>query len=142
MAEGGPEPYGTGMTASTLGALPKVGAAATRAFNSAGYTTLKGLPGVCRAELSKLHGVGPKALHVIEEALQEHGRVLTWSPLRHRMPGCGACCPTARAGRDASVSSGPESFPRPVKRVSVISCDKWRCFCTAPCRPRTTPRGA
>jgi hypothetical protein len=46
-------------------------------LNAAGYTTLKELAGVSRAELSKLHGVGPKALHVIEEALQEHGPVLT-----------------------------------------------------------------
>ena len=69
MAEGGPGPYGIGMSASTLEALPKVGAPATRALNAAGYTTLKELAGVSRAELSKLHGVGPKALHVIEEAL-------------------------------------------------------------------------
>jgi hypothetical protein len=61
---------------TSLDALPRVGAPATRALNAAGYTTLKGLAGVPRAELSKLHGVGPKALRIIEEALQEHGLAL------------------------------------------------------------------
>lgn len=98
MADGGPEPYGIGMTASTLDALPAVGAPATRALNAAGYTTLRGLAGVSRAELSKLHGVGPEALRIIEEALQEHGLALTWRPFLTECPAMAPCCPPGSAG--------------------------------------------
>ncbi|MDW3847728.1 MULTISPECIES: helix-hairpin-helix domain-containing protein [Micromonospora] len=57
---------------SPLDRLPKIGAPATRALNAAGYTTLRQLAGVPRAELARLHGMGPKALGVIEAALAEH----------------------------------------------------------------------
>lgn len=59
-----------------LDALPKVGAPATRALTNAGYTQLRQLAGVPAAELSRLHGFGPKALRLIEEALAEHGLAL------------------------------------------------------------------
>jgi hypothetical protein len=55
----------------SLEALPKIGAPATRALNGAGYTTLRQLAGVPRAELAKLHGMGPKALGIIEAALEQ-----------------------------------------------------------------------
>ena len=57
---------------SSLDTLPKIGAPATRALNGAGYTALRQLAGVPRAELAKLHGMGPKALGIIESALEEH----------------------------------------------------------------------
>ncbi|MBB5113593.1 3-deoxy-D-arabino-heptulosonate 7-phosphate (DAHP) synthase [Micromonospora echinospora] len=57
---------------SSLDSLPKIGAPATRALTAAGYTTLRQLAGVPRAELARLHGMGPKALDVIEAALDEH----------------------------------------------------------------------
>ncbi|MEH0822700.1 MULTISPECIES: DNA-binding protein [unclassified Micromonospora] len=57
---------------SSLHRLPKISAPATRALNAAGYTTLRQLAGVPRAELARLHGMGPKALGVIEAALDEH----------------------------------------------------------------------
>ncbi|MEU2702453.1 MULTISPECIES: helix-hairpin-helix domain-containing protein [Micromonospora] len=57
---------------SSLDRLPKIGAPATRALTAAGYTTLRQLAGVPRAELARLHGMGPKALGVIEAALDEH----------------------------------------------------------------------
>jgi DNA integrity scanning protein DisA with diadenylate cyclase activity len=53
--------------------LPKLGAPATRALLAAGYTELTQLAGVSLRELQKLHGVGPKALRIIEEALAERG---------------------------------------------------------------------
>ena len=56
----------------SLDALPKIGTPATRALNSAGYTSLRQLAGVPRAELAKLHGMGPKALELIEAALKQH----------------------------------------------------------------------
>ncbi|MFY1618475.1 DNA-binding protein [Micromonospora sp. WMMD736] len=53
--------------------LPKVGAPATRALHDAGYTTLRELAGVPRRELAALHGMGPKALDIIQAALEKHG---------------------------------------------------------------------
>jgi hypothetical protein len=53
--------------------LPKIGAPATRALVGAGYTSLRQLAGVPRPQLEKLHGMGPKALGILEAALAEHG---------------------------------------------------------------------
>jgi len=57
--------------------FPRIGAPATRAQNGAGYESLRQLAGVPRGELAKLHGMGPKALRVLEEALEEHGLSLS-----------------------------------------------------------------
>ncbi|MFG1916704.1 DNA-binding protein [Micromonospora sp. NPDC048898] len=57
---------------SPLDTLPKIGAPATRALHGAGYTTLRQLAGVPRSELAKLHGMGPKALGILQTALEEH----------------------------------------------------------------------
>jgi predicted flap endonuclease-1-like 5' DNA nuclease len=59
--------------AAPLDELPKIGAPATRALNNAGYTSLRQLAGVPRAELAKLHGMGPKALRIIEDNLAKQG---------------------------------------------------------------------
>jgi hypothetical protein len=56
-----------------LARLPAIGAPATRALVGAGHRTLRDLAGVPRPELAALHGVGPKALRIIEEALAAHG---------------------------------------------------------------------
>ena len=57
--------------------LPRsIGAPATRALTAAGYTELSQLADVPAAELSKLHGVGPKALRLLQEALQAQGKSL------------------------------------------------------------------
>jgi hypothetical protein len=58
--------------------LPKIGAPATRALASVGITRLDALAGRSRAELLDLHGFGPKALRILEEALAERG--LTMRP--------------------------------------------------------------
>jgi hypothetical protein len=58
--------------ASSLDALPKIGAPATRALQAAGYTKLRDLAGVPRVDLASLHGMGAKALGVLEDALREH----------------------------------------------------------------------
>jgi predicted flap endonuclease-1-like 5' DNA nuclease len=50
-----------------------VGAPAQRALAGAGYTELTQLAGAPQAELKKLHGMGPKALRILQEALQEQG---------------------------------------------------------------------
>ena len=59
--------------AAFLDELPKIGAPATRALNNAGYTSLRQLAGVPRGELAKLHGMGPKALRIIEDNLAKQG---------------------------------------------------------------------
>ena len=59
-----------------LGSLPKIGAPATRALNAAGYSSPSQLAGVPRSELAQLHGLGPKALRIIEEQLEHHGLAL------------------------------------------------------------------
>jgi len=57
--------------------FPKgIGAPATRALVGAGYSRLGQLPGVPVAELKKLHGMGPKALRILQQALEREGRSL------------------------------------------------------------------
>jgi predicted flap endonuclease-1-like 5' DNA nuclease len=56
-----------------LDELPKIGAPATRALHNAGLTTLRQVADVPRNELAALHGMGPKALRILDEALAEHG---------------------------------------------------------------------
>ncbi len=58
---------------TALGSLPKIGAPATRALAAAGYTSLPELAGANRSQLGALHGVGPKALRIIEDELAQHG---------------------------------------------------------------------
>ncbi|GAA1023951.1 methyltransferase domain-containing protein [Acrocarpospora pleiomorpha] len=53
--------------------LPKVGAPARRALAGAGYTNLEQLADVTEAELLRLHGMGPKAMGMLREALSRHG---------------------------------------------------------------------
>jgi uncharacterized protein YdhG (YjbR/CyaY superfamily) len=54
--------------------LPKIGKPATQALEAAGYTNLKQLINVTEAELAQLHGMGPKALGILREALKAEGR--------------------------------------------------------------------
>jgi DNA repair protein RadC len=57
--------------------LPKdIGAPATRALVAAGYGRLAQLANVPIAELKQLHGVGPKALTRLQEALEQQGMSL------------------------------------------------------------------
>ncbi|NEW40219.1 hypothetical protein GV792_12260 [Nocardia cyriacigeorgica] len=60
--------------AQESGDLPtSIGKPATRALHGAGITTLAELATHTRAELLALHGFGPKAARVLDEALQNHG---------------------------------------------------------------------
>lgn len=55
-------------------AFPRgTGAPAIRAFIAAGYTRFEELAGKPEAELLRLHGVGPKSIRVINEALTARG---------------------------------------------------------------------
>jgi hypothetical protein len=59
--------------ATTDNAFPKIGKPALRALTSAGYLKLEQLTQTTEAELGKLHGMGPKALGILKEALAEKG---------------------------------------------------------------------
>jgi hypothetical protein len=61
-----------------LDGLPRgIGRPATGALAAAGYTGLDQLAGVPRRDLQRLHGMGPKALSVLQAALEEHGLSLS-----------------------------------------------------------------
>lgn len=53
--------------------FPKIGKPATQALEAAGYTNLKQLTKVTEAEIAQLHGMGPKALGILREALKTEG---------------------------------------------------------------------
>jgi predicted flap endonuclease-1-like 5' DNA nuclease len=53
--------------------LPKTSGPATAALNGAGIYRLEQLTQVTEAELMALHGVGPKAVRILKEALAERG---------------------------------------------------------------------
>jgi len=59
------------MTTSSDLALPAIGQPATRALAAIGVTRLDQLPAHRAAELLALHGVGPKAIQILEAALAE-----------------------------------------------------------------------
>jgi len=53
--------------------FPKIGAPAVRALNGAGLYRLAQLTEITEAELLKLHGMGPKAIKLLREALRAQG---------------------------------------------------------------------
>jgi hypothetical protein len=50
--------------------LPTIGKPATRALTNAGYTKLAQFTQVTESQILKLHGVGPKAVRILNEALK------------------------------------------------------------------------
>ena len=53
--------------------LPRIGAPATRALTSAGITRLSQLTDHRAEELLKLHGMGPRAIKILRQALADQG---------------------------------------------------------------------
>jgi hypothetical protein len=51
-------------------------APAARALRAAGYSRLGQLAQVPKADLERLHGMGPKALRLLQEALERNGQSL------------------------------------------------------------------
>jgi hypothetical protein len=49
--------------------LPRIGKPAARALAAVGITTLEGVARLSERELCDLHGVGPKAVDLLREAL-------------------------------------------------------------------------
>jgi hypothetical protein len=64
------------MTPPDNGLPRNIGAPATRALTAAGYTELRQLANVPASELKKLHGMGPRALKLLQEALEQQGMSL------------------------------------------------------------------
>ena len=64
------------------GDFPKTSRPALRALHGAGYFRLEQLADVSKAELGKLHGVGPKALRILEHALSDKG--LSFAKMKER----------------------------------------------------------
>lgn len=58
----------------------KIGQPATRALANAGYTQLEQLTKTSAAELKQLHGMGPKALGILHEALAAKGLAFAADP--------------------------------------------------------------
>jgi hypothetical protein len=60
-----------------IGDLPRIGRPATSALLLAGITTLAEVSTHTRRELLAMHGVGPKAIRILAEALEERGLPFT-----------------------------------------------------------------
>jgi hypothetical protein len=65
------------MSPPQTGLPGNIGAPATRALSAAGYTELRQFADVPAAELGKLHGVGPRAVKLLQEALEQQGMSLS-----------------------------------------------------------------
>ena len=61
------------MTGAEATDLPRLAAPARRALLGAGYTRLEHLTELKESDVMKLHGMGPNAMRVLRNALQERG---------------------------------------------------------------------
>ncbi|MFF8373081.1 DNA-binding protein [Streptomyces lydicus] len=66
------------------GIPPRIGAPARRALERAGYLRLSQLAGVSETELRRLHGMGPKALNILHDALKAEGLTFADDPSHPR----------------------------------------------------------
>ena len=64
------------MTTKDVPALPAMGRPANSALLAQGVTTLDQVAGLSEADLRALHGVGPKAVRLLREALVGRGLAL------------------------------------------------------------------
>lgn len=56
--------------------LPRIGKAATGALAAVGITTLEAAARLGERELLAMHGIGPKAVRILKEALAAKGQTL------------------------------------------------------------------
>jgi hypothetical protein len=56
-----------------IGDLPPIGRPANSALLAAGITTLEQITTHSQRELLAMHGVGPRAIRILEAALEERG---------------------------------------------------------------------
>ncbi|PPK92593.1 hypothetical protein CLV92_11322 [Kineococcus xinjiangensis] len=72
-----PDPSVPDTSTSDTSALPaRIGRPALRALAAAGVTSLPGLARLREADLLQMHGVGPRALSLLREALAREGLAL------------------------------------------------------------------
>lgn len=64
-------------TPEQIGDLPKIGRPANSALLTIGVTTLDEVAALGETQLLALHGVGPRAIRILREALAEQGRSLS-----------------------------------------------------------------
>ncbi|MCB0106354.1 MAG: alpha/beta fold hydrolase [Caldilineaceae bacterium] len=69
-----------GQSTPQTNAFPKISAPALPALKGAGYHTLEELTQVREADLAKLHGMGPKALGILRDALAASGLAFAGAP--------------------------------------------------------------
>ena len=81
-----------------LGFPKGIGAPATRALAGAGYNELRQLDKVPASDLQELHGMGPKALRILQGALEDMGMSLGASEVSATGPP-----PSPPRGRDSST---------------------------------------
>ena len=60
-------------TPAQIGDLPPIGRPANSALMQAGISSLADVAAHSRSELLAMHGVGPKAVWILEAALEAHG---------------------------------------------------------------------
>ncbi|GAB4051053.1 helix-hairpin-helix domain-containing protein [Catellatospora paridis] len=61
------------MSAAAGDEIPKISRPANDALALAGHTTLTAIAQLTKKDLLDLHGVGPKAIRILREALAERG---------------------------------------------------------------------
>ncbi len=66
----------TEATHPNAGAFPPIGGPALRALDTAGIRSLRELTAWSKRDLLQLHGMGPKGVRMLEEALAAEGREL------------------------------------------------------------------
>ena len=95
---------------SSLDSLPKISARAISPLNAAGFTKLRGLADVPRFDLAQLHGMGSKALRIIEE---DHV---------HRQPPLGAVLGLImQCAADFPIVAGRRQIDRPDAHVNCVA---------------------
>lgn len=87
---------------------PQIGRPACRALALNGYTRYDQLTSVTSAELSKIHGVGPKAIRILEQELAARARLRQlMNPGRHSRAEPGEEAATMAADDDALFGACP-----------------------------------
>jgi uncharacterized protein YdhG (YjbR/CyaY superfamily) len=91
--------------------FPKTSAPAERALVQAGYSRLKELTKVTETEVARLHGMGPRALRILREALEAKGLSFAQAGKRR----------AAKEARASSVAAFMKELDHPLKvEVEIV----------------------
>jgi uncharacterized protein YndB with AHSA1/START domain len=100
-----------------------IGAPATRALTAAGYTTLEQLGRADEAELLRLHGMGPKAMGRIRDALREAG---LGSPDNGASSARASDAKQAELPHPAPPGAGPRVSSEAVREATGRGWEEWQ----------------